>query len=219
MHKSDRNYVEAIKCFKNAIRIDGPQSPNSTMILRDLSQMQLQVRDFKGFLDSRMKFLNADRNIQYPSAWVSVALAHHLLENYEQAAKVLQQLRQARSGVEGGPIPILPYELSELYLYEVYIYQDGGMFEKALRVLDKAMDDGFVRDVTGAMELRAQLLASLGRKDEARDAYYELLDENPENHGYHKQIIDMARGGAAGASGTKCNDEAVLVEKIGRAHV
>jgi len=212
VHKSDRNYVEAIKCFKNAIRIDGPQSPNSTMILRDLSQMQLQVRDFKGFLDSRMKFLNADRNIQYPSAWVSVALAHHLLENYEQAAKVLQQLRQARSGVEGGPIPILPYELSELYLYEVYIYQDGGMFEKALRVLDKAMDDGFVRDVTGAMELRAQLLASLGRKDEARDAYYELLDENPENLGYHKQIIDMARGGAAGASGTKCNDEAVLVE-------
>ncbi len=194
------------------------------MILRDLSQMQMQVRDFKGFLDSRTKFLNADRNIQYPSAWVSLALAHHLLKNYEQAANVLQKLRQARSGVVGGPIPILPYELSELYLYEVYIYQDGGMFEKALQVLDKAMADGFVRDVTGAMEMRAQLLASLGRNEEAREVYYQLLDENPENHRCHKQIIDMARagadaaedgdagGGAAGTSGTKCNDEAVLVE-------
>ena len=190
--------------------------------------MQLQVRDFKGFLESRTKFLNADRNIQYPSAWVSLALAHHLLKNYDQAAKVLQQLRQARGGAERGPIPIQPYELSEMYLYEVYIYQDGGLFEKALQVLDKAMADGFIRDVTGAMEMRAQLLASLGRNDEARDAYYQLLDENPENHRCHKQIIDMARastadnadpgyaveagGGAAGTSGTKNNDETVLVE-------
>ena len=225
MHKSERNYAEAIKCFKNAIRMDGPQSANSTMILRDLSQMQLQVRDFKGFLDSRTKFLNADRNMQYPSAWVSLALAHHLLKNYEQAAKVLQQLRQARSGMEGGLVSILPYELSEMYLYEVFIYQDGGMFEKALQVLDKATADGVIRDVTGAKEMRAQLLMSLGRNDEARNAYSQLLDENPENHRCHKQIIDMARadaGGAAvgrdagegttGASIPKDDDESVLGE-------
>ena len=189
VHKSDRNYLEAIKCFKNAIRMDGPNSQNSSMILRDLSQMQLQVRDYAGFLESRTKYLNTDRNMQFTSAWISLALAHHLLKNFEQAAKVLQQFRQAK----GGTLSPNPYELSEMHLYEAFIYQDGGMHERALDVLDEAMAKGAIRDVTGAMEMRAQLLSSLGRENEARDIYYSLLDENPENHRFHKQITELAR--------------------------
>ncbi|KAF4733451.1 N-alpha-acetyltransferase 15, NatA auxiliary subunit, partial [Perkinsus olseni] len=54
MHRADRNYHEAAKCYKNALRID----PENQQILRDLSMLQLHQRDLEGYTESRRKLLS-----------------------------------------------------------------------------------------------------------------------------------------------------------------
>jgi tetratricopeptide (TPR) repeat protein len=189
VYRSDKNYQEAIKCYKNAIRMDQANSPNLGMILRDLSQMQIQTRDLEGFLDSRKKLLKLGNNVGFSSMWVSLALGHHLLKQYDIATVVLQSYREAMQE----QLAKEPYELSEILLYEVQIYFEGSMFEKALDALDSASAAGLLKDKIGALELRAQLLASLGRVDECKDAYHQLLDMNTENHRYHEYLIGVCR--------------------------
>lgn len=46
LHRADYNYKEASKCYLNALRID----PENKTILRDLSYLQIQLRDIPGFL-------------------------------------------------------------------------------------------------------------------------------------------------------------------------
>ena len=211
VYKSERNYLEACKCFKNAIRMDDPGSPNLGMILRDLSQMQLQLRDVAGFVDSRAKWLKIGTNFQFASGWVSLALGHHLAKNYEEAVAMLRRLRSFKLENSKLSRAQREYERSELYLYEAFIYKDGGMYDKALAVLDTATEEKAIRDVNGALEMRAELLALLGRKEEAKDIYYKLLDVNTENHRYHDRLIEMVEADSDGdASGGSPADGAVV---------
>jgi|EP01047_Picozoa_sp_COSAG01_P046555 tetratricopeptide (TPR) repeat protein len=46
MHRADRNYPEAIKSYMQALRID----TENMNILRDLSLLQIQMRELPGFL-------------------------------------------------------------------------------------------------------------------------------------------------------------------------
>ena len=50
---ADGNYVETMKCFLNALKME----PENQQILRDLSWAQVQIDDFDGFVESRHKLL------------------------------------------------------------------------------------------------------------------------------------------------------------------
>ena len=50
LQRSDKKYEEAIKCYRNALRWDR----ENVQILRDLSLLQIQMRDVEGF---RVSFL------------------------------------------------------------------------------------------------------------------------------------------------------------------
>lgn len=45
LHKSDKEYEQAIKSYRQALRFN----PENMQILRDLSTLQIQVRDLEGF--------------------------------------------------------------------------------------------------------------------------------------------------------------------------
>ena len=45
IHKSDRNYPEAMKCYINALKRD----PKNTQVLRDLANLQIQTRSLSNF--------------------------------------------------------------------------------------------------------------------------------------------------------------------------
>ena len=60
IYRSDKNYLEAIKCYRNALRFDKVSSnmcvplrahawQDNLQILRDLSLLQIQMRDMEGF--------------------------------------------------------------------------------------------------------------------------------------------------------------------------
>ena len=45
LQRSDKKYEEAIKCYRNALKWDH----ENVQILRDLSLLQIQMRDIEGF--------------------------------------------------------------------------------------------------------------------------------------------------------------------------
>ncbi|KAL9323139.1 hypothetical protein ACSQ67_011192 [Phaseolus vulgaris] len=72
LYRSDREYREAIKCYRNALKID----PDNIEILRDLSLLQAQMRDLTGFVETRQQLLTLKSN--HRMNWIGFAVAHHL---------------------------------------------------------------------------------------------------------------------------------------------
>ena len=58
LHRSDRRYADAIKSYKQALRID----TENLQILRDLSLLQVQTRDLHGFCETRRRLLQLKPN-------------------------------------------------------------------------------------------------------------------------------------------------------------
>ena len=173
-------YDEAIKCYKSSLRME----KDNLTVLGDLAQLQIQMRDLPGFLESRQRLLElkpTDRR-----NWISLALAHHLLGNYEVASTVLESYE---STLDDSIINAEPYEHSEILLYKVSILKEGGKYEEALQALAAAEKAGHITDTIGAMETRAEIYCNLERFEEAHELYSKLLSINPENHGYHDQMI------------------------------
>jgi peptide alpha-N-acetyltransferase len=45
LHRSEKNYEEAMKCYKNALKYD----KENVQVLRDYSVLQIQMRNYEGF--------------------------------------------------------------------------------------------------------------------------------------------------------------------------
>merc|ERR1712038_464875 len=73
IHRANRQYNEAIKAYKQALRID----THNLQILRDLSLLQIQMRDLAGFIMTRLTILDVKPNQKMN--WLTLALAKHLL--------------------------------------------------------------------------------------------------------------------------------------------
>lgn len=82
MHRQDKNYEEAIKSYKNALRID----KDNSQILRDLALLQLQCRQLEGAIDTRRKILLSKPSS--PFNWMSMIVAYHLSGNLQQALDI-----------------------------------------------------------------------------------------------------------------------------------
>ena len=159
-------------------------------VLRDLAQLQIQMRDIKGFLDSRQRLLELKPTVR--QGWVSLALAHHLEGNYDVAAVILDQYETTIDEITR---QAEPYEHSEILLYKVTILHEGEKYEEALQALDKAEESGLIKDTIGALELRSKILMSLARFSDAATVYSRLLDINIENYRYHEGFIKALDSG------------------------
>lgn len=81
LYRSDREYLQAIKCYRSALRWD----PENIQILRDLSMLQVQMRDLDGFVQTRQQLLTlkpTNRN-----NWFSFALSQQLRGRHKQVAR------------------------------------------------------------------------------------------------------------------------------------
>ncbi|KAJ1450189.1 NMDA receptor-regulated protein 1-domain-containing protein [Pelagophyceae sp. CCMP2097] len=137
LYRSDRRYAEAAKSYKQALKIDC----DNVQILRDLSLLQVQLRDSQGFLETRRSILRLKPNNKMH--WVAYALANHLAGLGATAVQVIDAFEAtvlANSGAkEGAPPRVVPanYEDSELALYRNSILEEDGLFAEALQHLEK----------------------------------------------------------------------------------
>uniref|UniRef100_A0A4W4DXR5 N(alpha)-acetyltransferase 15, NatA auxiliary subunit a n=1 Tax=Electrophorus electricus TaxID=8005 RepID=A0A4W4DXR5_ELEEL len=169
LQRSDKKYDEAIKCYRNALKWD----KDNLQILRDLSLLQIQMRDLEGYRETRYQLLQL-RPAQRAS-WIGYAIAYHLLQDYEMAAKIVEEFRKTQ---QTSPDKV-DYEYSELLLYQNQVLREAGLFREALDHLSSYEKQ--ICDKLAVEEVKGELLLKLDRADEATEVYRRLQERNPEN--------------------------------------
>ncbi|TDH66917.1 hypothetical protein CCR75_001905 [Bremia lactucae] len=172
LYRSDRNYHEAIKCYRNALRID----PENLQILRDLYLLQVQMRDLKGFAETRRTMLTLKPNNR--NNWIGFAIAHHLVGNYQMAIDIIVKYFSTLDSER-----VATYEDSEIYLYQNQLIEETGDVHKALSHLEESKTR--ILDTLAWRQKKGQYLLQLLRYEEARGIFEELLEINFDNHEYH----------------------------------
>ena len=176
LYRSDRDYKEAIKCYKQALKRD----KDNGQILRDLSLLQIQMRELGGFAETRRQQLTI--NSKNRNNWIGFAIAQHYLGDLTMALKVLGAYE---STLEQQQTP--DYEHSEMLLYKSQILQEQGDDEATLEHLEGAAP--LILDKNSYREKRGELLLKLGRRDQAQDVFRELLGINSDNYAYHAGLL------------------------------
>ncbi|CAK4665775.1 hypothetical protein LEN26_012402 [Aphanomyces euteiches] len=175
IYRSDRNYAEAIKCYRQALRID----PDNIQILRDLYLLQVQMRDLKGHAETRRQFLAlrpSNRN-----NWIGLAVAHQLNGSYQTAIEIIDQYNATLD--ENREVT---YDDSEMYLYQNELIEEKGDLKESLAHLERIKP--FVLDTLVWRQRKADILVKLHEYDEAIAIYQELLDINEDHYGYHRGL-------------------------------
>ena len=184
LYRSQRNYEEALKAYKFALKLE----PDSPQIQRDLSLLQAQTRDFQGYIQSRKAMLQSKSHIR--QNWTALAIAHHLAGELAQAEHILN----IYEGTLKQTPPKTDSEHSEAVLYKNTIIAELGEYERALEHLDVISKNNL--DRTAIMELRAQYLIKLERRQDAQQAYRDLLARNAEYRAYYdglEQALQLDR--------------------------
>lgn len=178
LYRSDREYSDAIKSYRNALKID----PENIEILRDLSLLQAQMRDLSGFVETRQQLLTLKPN--HRMNWIGFSVAHHLNLDPRKAAEILEAYEGTLE--EDYPPYNERYEHSEMLLYKISLLEECGAPEKALEELNKKATK--IVDRLAFKEQLASLLLKLGRLNEAEATYQSLLAANSENYRYHEAL-------------------------------
>ncbi|XP_026318043.1 N-alpha-acetyltransferase 15, NatA auxiliary subunit [Hyposmocoma kahamanoa] len=176
LQRSDKKYDEAIKCYRNALKWE----KENIQILRDLSLLQIQMRDLEGYKDTRYQLFML-RPTQRAS-WIGFAMSYHLLGDFEMANSILDTFRLNQMK---GPYD---YEHSELLLYQNMVLAESGQYERALQHLQKFQSQ--ILDKLSVKETSGEYLLKLKRYKEAETVYEDLLKRNPENVMYYQKLVE-----------------------------
>ncbi|XP_003742914.1 N-alpha-acetyltransferase 15, NatA auxiliary subunit [Galendromus occidentalis] len=171
LQRSDRKYDEAIRAYRNALKCDS----DHIQILRDLSLLQIQMRDLEGYKETRHKLFTL-RPTQKAS-WIGLAMSYHLLDDHEMAVKLIDEFLKIQNKTS------YDYEQSELLLYELQIIFESGNYVEVLQRMDH--NAGLIYDKLSLMEMRAEVYLRLEKFDLAEKLYNELITRNPENKAFY----------------------------------
>ena len=180
LYRANKNFEEAIKAYKFALRLE----PDSLQIQRDLAILQIQMRDYAGYVQSRTAMLQARPGVR--QNWTALAVAHHLAGDLPEAEKVLTTYEETLKTTP----PRTDFENSEAIMYKNTLMAEQGDYERALGHLDTAAKHNL--DRLAVLELRAEYLAKLDRKEEATKAYRTLLDRNSEHPDYYDSLVKVS---------------------------
>ncbi|OHE94498.1 tetratricopeptide [Colletotrichum orchidophilum] len=176
LYRANKNFEEAIKAYKFALKLE----PESTQIQRDLAILQVQMRDYAGYISSRTAMLQARPQLR--QSWTALAIAHHLSGDLSAAENVLTTYE--------GTLKSTPsrsdYENSEAVMYKNTIIAEQGDYQRALEHLENAAKHNL--DRLEFLELRAKYLVKLGKKEEAIAAWEALVERNADRPAYFEGL-------------------------------
>ncbi len=171
-----KDFEEAIKAYRFALKLE----PDSQQIQKDLALLQMQMRDYQGYIQSRRTILQSRSGLR--QNWTALAIAQHLAGELADAEQTLSTYEDTLRS----PPPRSDTEHSEAVLYKNTIIAEMGETERALEHLDAVSKNNL--DRTAVMEMRAQYLLTLGRNQDAEKAYRALLGRNAEYRPYYEGL-------------------------------
>ena len=172
LHRADNNMKESSKCYLNALRLD----PNNSLILRDLSWLQIQLRDYQSYCESRRRLLVLRPSIK--ANWVAFIGASFLAGNYEGTMDMIGKCRQAWPSS-----PSSQYEDSELILFQNRCYEKMGLFKEARQHLTE--NEAVIVDKFQVASKLAEFLLLESNLTSAREKYLSILQLHGENYRFH----------------------------------
>lgn len=177
LYRSEHDYLEAIKAYKQALKID----PENLQILRDLSMLQIQMRDLSGFLVTRNTILGLKPNGKIN--WMAFSLAKHMAGDLEGAIEVIDVYLGTLT--EGSAELGRCYEASELALYKNCIIAEQPDNTKA--ALAHLMTcEGIVVDRGAWLMTRGEYQLKLNDFEAARQSVLLMFQRGmTENHRAH----------------------------------
>jgi peptide alpha-N-acetyltransferase len=214
LQRSDHKYDEAIKCYRNALKWD----KDNIQILRDLSMLQIHMRDLEGYKETRYQLLMLRPTTEV--SWIGYAMAHHLLKDYDTALDILDEYKQQQqSSAKSAPppasarsqrtsaatpaagsgatdhkpgVPAEPVDPNKLKRSELLLYH-ATVYKEAGKI-QEALDflkrsESDICDKLAVHEMKTELLLARGRNGEAvRLIRDHLISRNPENMQYYKWL-------------------------------
>ena len=115
VYRMDRNYEEALKCYAQALKIEG----GNINIVRESALLQLQMRNYVPLIEARLVLLRTQPH--YRPNWIALAIAHDVAGSTAQAARVLAGYEDVHRDV-----PENNYEFSEVVLYHASLLEHMG---------------------------------------------------------------------------------------------
>eukprot|EP00992_Anisonema_acinus_P015738 TRINITY_DN9868_c0_g1_i1.p1 TRINITY_DN9868_c0_g1~~TRINITY_DN9868_c0_g1_i1.p1 ORF type:complete len:733 (-),score=143.41 TRINITY_DN9868_c0_g1_i1:72-2270(-) len=168
LHRQDKNYKQAIKCYQNALNID----TENQQIMRDLALLQ----------KTRHRLLELKPSQK--QHWIGFAVAQHLNKDYETALKIIDSMEDSMEP------PETKWEASEIVLYRSMILFESGNYAAILKLLEDKRDT--VLDKLAWWETKAKCFVALNQMEEAQQAYLNLFKENPENRNFLLGYVQTA---------------------------
>ncbi|KAH8238243.1 hypothetical protein KR032_001519 [Drosophila birchii] len=176
LQRSDKKYDEAIKCYRNALKWE----KDNLQILKDLSLLQIQMRDLEGYKETRHHLFTLRPSQQ--ASWIGFAMSYHLLRDYEMANSILETFSQSQTAIEAHD-----YRHSELLLYQNQILVESERLQQALDHLTKYQ--GQIVDKLAVRESMGDLYIKLQQQEKAVPIFESLIRRNPENVFYYEQYL------------------------------
>ncbi|KAJ0959907.1 hypothetical protein J5N97_000341 [Dioscorea zingiberensis] len=198
LYRSDREYREAIKCYRNALKID----PDNIEILRDLSLLQAQMRDLTGFVETRQQLLTLKPN--HRTNWIGFAVANHLNSNCSKSIEILEAYEGTLE--DDYPPDNERYEHGEMLLYKISLLEECGLLDRALEEMHKK--EAKIVDKLAFKEQMASISVKLGHLEEGEKMYRSLLVMNSDNYKPPKCV------GLYSENGEYTSDEIVRLEAL-----
>ncbi|EJK67275.1 hypothetical protein THAOC_11719 [Thalassiosira oceanica] len=182
LHRSCQDYSEAIKAYKQALRID----PENLQILRDLGLLQVQMRDLAGFRETRLAILTLRPNSKVH--WLTYALAVHVGGDPAGAVDVIDSYTDTLDE-DTAPEFQRNFESSELVMYKNRAMGEAaGDDEAGLRGALENLDriEPVAVDRTGWLLARVDYQLRLRMYDEAAGSCLMLFERGiTEDHRIH----------------------------------
>tara|TARA_R110002060_G_scaffold4717_1_gene7356 strand:+ start:436 stop:1215 length:780 start_codon:yes stop_codon:yes gene_type:complete len=178
LYRAVKNFEEAIKAYKFALKLE----PDSQQIQRDLALLQVQMRDYEGYIVSRRAMLQARSGLR--QSWTALAVAHHLNGDLAEAERVLTAYEDT---LKNPPLKT-DFENSEAVMYKNSLIAEQGNIQQAFDHLQSA--GKYNLDRLAVQELRATYLMKLDRKEEAAKAYRALIERNAEHKSYYDGLLE-----------------------------
>jgi len=201
LKQAEHQHKEALKLLTQAYSL----SPENAIVQRDLSLLQLQLRQFEAFRQIRLKSLLARASAGVN--WVAYAVAEYLCGHYDKAAEVLESLLKSL-----GP-QLSPVEVSEIVQFRGHVLEKSGKTQEAASFLTER--ERVILNKVALKETQAKLYIRLEQYANAAETIYSLLEINPESLEYHTMLQTVSR-----ASGIPTADVySELAEKYPKAHL
>ncbi len=178
IYRSERNYNEAIKAYKQALRID----KGNIQILKDLGLLQIQMRDLEGYTKTQHTILELKPNLK--GNWLSFALGKHMSGDLQGAVQVIDIFL---STLEEGSVDLQKnFETSELAMYKNSLLAESGDYQKALDHLEECRGKDIIVDEYASLKVKGLYQLQLGNFDDAKDTFYSLFERgSTEDYNVH----------------------------------